>query len=87
MVLAQDYNHIIVPKGEHHAIGKAESAVAELDKMTRVTIHDVNLPFNVWDFVVEHMTLVDSMTTYVTDDPCKTIIFLRVSRQRLPLVG
>ena len=71
--LARGCNHIIVPKGEHHAIGKAESAVAEIDKMTRATIHDVNLPFNTWDFVVDHMTLVDSMTTYTTDDPSKTI--------------
>ena len=41
--------------------------------MTRATIHDANLPFNVWDFVVDHMTLVDSMTTYATHDPSKTI--------------
>jgi hypothetical protein len=73
MFLARGCHHIIVPKGEHHAIGKAESAVAELDKMTRATIHDANLPFNVWDFVVDHMILVDSMTTYATDDPSKTI--------------
>jgi hypothetical protein len=52
MFLAKDCNHIMVPKGEHHAIGKAESAVSELDKMTRATIHDANLNlyFNVWDF-------------------------------------
>jgi hypothetical protein len=73
MFLARGCNHIIVPRGEHHAIGKAESAVAEIDKMTRATIHDANLPFNLWDFVVDHMTLVDSMTTYATDDPSKTI--------------
>jgi hypothetical protein len=73
MFLARGCNHIIVPRGEHHAIGKAESAVAEIDKMTRATIHDANLPFNVWDFVVDHMTLVDSMTTYAADDPSKTI--------------
>ncbi len=73
MFLDRDSNHIIVQRGEHHAIGKAESAVAEIDKMTRDTIHGANLPFNVWDFVVDHMTLVDSMTTHVTDDLSKTI--------------
>ena len=56
----------MVPKGEHHAIGKAESAVSELDKVTRATIHDANMPFNVWDFVVDHMALLDSMTTYAS---------------------
>ena len=56
MFLAQGCNHIIVPKGDHHAIGKSESAVAEIDKMTRVTVHDATLPFNVWDFVVCHDT-------------------------------
>ncbi len=37
------------------------------------TNHDANLSFNVLDFVVDHMTFVDSMTTYVTDDPSKTV--------------
>ena len=41
--------------------------------MTRSTIHDANLPFNVWDFVVEHMTLIDSMTSYATNDTSQTI--------------
>ena len=56
MFLAQGCNHIIVPKGDHHANGKSESAVAEIDEMTRVTVHDATLPFNVWDFVVCHDT-------------------------------
>jgi len=29
MFLAKCCNHVMVPKGEHHAIGKAESAVSE----------------------------------------------------------
>ncbi len=29
MVLAKCYNHVMVPKGEHHANGKTESAVSE----------------------------------------------------------
>ena len=41
--LAKGCNHIKVPKGENHAIGKAESAVSELDKMTRATIHEANM--------------------------------------------
>ncbi len=57
MFLAKDCNHIKVSKDEHHAIGKSESAVSKLDKMTRATIHEANLPFNVWDIVVEHMSL------------------------------
>ena len=56
MFLAQGCNHIIVPKGDHHANGKSESAVAEIDEMTRVTVHDATLPFNVLDFVVCHDT-------------------------------
>ncbi len=56
MFLARVCNHIIVPEGEHHVIGKTESDVAELDKMTRTTIHEAYLPFNVWDFVVCHDT-------------------------------
>jgi hypothetical protein len=40
MFLAKGCNHIKVPKGEHHTIGKAESVVSELDKMTRGKIHD-----------------------------------------------
>ena len=71
--LAKDCNHINVPKGEHHAIGKAESAVSELDKMTRATIHEANLSFNVWDVVVEQKALLDSMTTYATNDSSQSI--------------
>jgi hypothetical protein len=81
----------MVPKGEHHAIGMAESAVSELDKMTRAMIHEANLPFNVWDVVVEHMTLVDSMTTYSTNDSSKTIFesiyAVKPSFDSLPPVG
>ena len=65
----------MVPKGEHHAIGMEESAVSEVDKMTRAMIHEANLPFNVWDIVVEHMVLLDSMTTYVTNDISQTICY------------
>ena len=72
MFLAQGCNHIIVPKGDHHANGKSESAVAEIDEMTRVTVHDATLPLT-YDTLWCVMTLVDSMTTYVTDDPSKTI--------------
>jgi hypothetical protein len=73
MFLAKGCNHIKVSKDEHHAIGKTESDVSELDKMTRDTIHEANLPFNVWNIVVEHMTLVDSMTTYDTNEISQTI--------------
>ena len=81
----------LVPKGEHHTIGKTESAVSELDKMTRATIHDANLPFNVWDFVVEHMTLLDSMTSYATNDSSRTIFenvySVKPSFDSIPPVG
>jgi hypothetical protein len=91
MILAKGCNHIKVPKGEHHAIGKAESAVSELDKMTRATLHDANLPFNVWDFVVEHMALLDSMTSYATNDPTQTIFesvySVKPSFDSIPPVG
>ena len=91
MFLTKGCNHIKVSKDDHHAIGKAESAVPELDKMTRVTIHDANLPFNVWDLVVEHMTLVDSMTTYATNDSSQTIFEIvycvKPSFDNIPPVG
>ena len=78
-------------KSEHHAIGKEESAVSELDKMTRATIHEANLPFNVWDVVLENMTLIDSMTTYATNDSYKTIFesiySVKPSFDSLPPVG
>jgi hypothetical protein len=44
--------------------------------MARVTIHVVNLPFNVWDFVVDHMTLVESMTMHATDDSFFFVCFI-----------
>ncbi len=72
--LTKGCNHNLVPKDELYDIGMTESVVSELDKMTRATIHEVNLPFNVWDVVVEHMSLVDSMTTYVTNDSSKTLL-------------
>ena len=63
----------------------------DIDLMTRVTIHDANLPFNVWDLVVEHMTLVDSMTTYATNDSSQTIFEIvycvKPSFDNIPPVG
>jgi hypothetical protein len=51
----------------------------------------VNLPFNVWDFVVDHMTLVESMTMHATDDSSKTnfesVYSTIPSFDSFPLVG
>jgi hypothetical protein len=60
MFLAKCCNRVMVPKGEHHAIGKAESAVSELDKMTRATLHDEKicllmcgtLWWNTWRYLI-----------------------------------
>ena len=41
--------------------------------MMRASIHESNIPFKEWCFVVEYMCLIDMMTSYSTSNRSKTI--------------
>ena len=67
-LLARSCRHQVAARGAHHENGPAERAVQELDTMMRASIISSGIPMREWCFVVEHMTLVDSMTSYWTSD-------------------
>ncbi len=48
-------------------------AIQELDTMMRASIHESNIPFKEWCFVVEYMYLIDMMTSYSSSNKSKTI--------------
>ena len=72
-LLARSCRHQVAARGAHHENGPAERSVQELDTMMRASIISSGIPMREWCFVVEHMTLVDSMTSYSTCDKSKTI--------------
>jgi hypothetical protein len=72
-LLARGCKHEVAARGEHHVNGPAERAIQELDTMMRASIHESNIPFKEWCFVVEYMCLIDMMTSYSTSNKSKTI--------------
>jgi hypothetical protein len=43
-LLANDVQHVVVPKGEHHANGPAEEGIDDIDRMTKAIMADKNIP-------------------------------------------
>ncbi len=70
--------HEVAARGDHHVNDQAERAIQELDTMMRVSIHESNIPFQEWCFVVEYMCLIDMMTSYSTSNKSKTIFEGRI---------
>ena len=73
-LLARGCKHEVAARGEHHVNDPAERAIQELDTMMRASIHESNIPFKEWCFVVEYMYLIDMMTSCSTSNKSKTII-------------
>ena len=65
--------HEVTVRGEHHVNDPSEREIQELDTMMRTSIHESNIPFKKWCFVVEYMCLIDMMTSYSTSDRSKAI--------------
>jgi hypothetical protein len=72
-LLARSCRHQVEARVVHHENGPAERSVHELDTMMCTSIISSGIPIPEWCFVVEHMTLVDLMTSYSTSDKSKTI--------------
>jgi hypothetical protein len=90
-LLDRGCKHEVTARGEHHVNDPAEGAIQELETMMRASIHESNIPFKEWCFVVEYMCLIDMMTSYSTSTKSKTIFedvygFTSVV-ESLPVVG
>ncbi len=72
-LLARSCKHQVAARGAHHDNGPAERVVQEIDTMMRASIVSSGIPMREWCFVTEHMSLVDTMTSYSTSDKSKTI--------------
>jgi hypothetical protein len=65
--------HVVVPKGEHHANGPVEKDIGDIDRMTKEIMADKNIPSRFWDIVAEHCVVLNAVTSPAVDDPTKTI--------------
>jgi hypothetical protein len=71
--LVRGCKHEVPTRGDHHVNDPTEREIQELDTMMRTSIHESNIPFKEWCFVVEYMCLIDMMTSYSTSNKSKTI--------------
>ena len=72
-LLANGVQHVVVPKGEHHANGPAEKGIGDIDRMTKAIMADKNIPSRFWDILAEHCVLINAITSPAVDEPTKTI--------------
>jgi hypothetical protein len=76
-LLVKGVNHVNVPRGEHHSIRVAEKVIQDLNNMMSCMLSDSNVPNIYWDFVIEHVVLVNSMITPSISDKTETIFELQ----------
>jgi hypothetical protein len=62
-LLANDVQHIVVPKGEHYANRPAEKGIGDIDRMTKAIMGDKNIPSQFWDIVAEHCVVLNAVTS------------------------
>jgi hypothetical protein len=60
-------------RDDHQDNDPTERVIQELDTMMKVSIHESNIPFKEWCFVVEYMCLIDMITSYSTSNRSKAI--------------
>ncbi len=58
-LLDRGCKHEVTGRGEHHVNDPSDRVIQELDTMMRVSIHESNIPFKEWCFVVQYMCLID----------------------------
>ncbi len=72
-LLSRGCKQEVAARGEYHINDPVDRVIQELDTMMRASIHESNIPFKEWCFVVEYMCLIDMMTSYSTSNKSKTI--------------
>ena len=83
-LLVKGVNHVNVPRGEHHSIRVAEKVIQDLNNMMICMLSDSNVPNIYWDFVIEHVVLVNSMITPSISNKTETIFELQYCKLAPP---